>query len=324
MTKSTTLHVTLLLFVTINLCRAQNMVPNPSFENYSNTFCGIQVPTDFNQIMIDWENPTLASPQVFFTNIVNTCYNYQPFSLYSGPIGIKGNQSPRTGNAMVGLWSFTIPNLDQRQYVQAELTSPMITGNTYVIEFYVSLADSMELSIDKIGAYLSVNKPAHTSDGPLNYTPQVLSSTFVNDVSNWVLISDTIVAQDAYSHITIGNFYDDNSTNTMANSTSSGAVGTYGAFYFVDDVRIEEINTTRINDIQNDKLLIYPTNVTEILNLNIPFDSWVEIHNCRGQLIYSQYMGNGLKEINMSNFSKGIYIVSVQNGVKALIRRIVK
>ena len=195
---------------------------------------------------------------------------------------------------------------------------------TVSYEFYVSLADSMEYSIDKIGAFLSINTPSSTNNGPLNYLPQILSNNFVDDVTNWVLISDTIVAQDDYSSITIGNFNDDNSTNTMSNPTSSGAVGTYGAFYFVDDIRIEEINSIGINDIQNDELRIYPTIVTDILNLSIPLDSWVRIYNSHGQLMFSQHMMHGLKEINTSSLSKGIYFVSVQNDLKILTRRIIK
>ncbi len=113
--------------------------------------------SNFNQIMTDWVNPTGGAPQVYFTNIDDTCYNYQPFSQYSGTIGIKGDQTPRTGNVMVGIWSYTIPNFNQRHYVQVELNSPMVIGNSYVVEFYVSLADYMELAIDKIGAYLSTN-----------------------------------------------------------------------------------------------------------------------------------------------------------------------
>ena len=318
------LHLLLILFVTTNFCQAQNMAPNPSFENISNTFCGIQGKSDFNQIMTDWVNPTYATPQVFFTNIEDTCYNNQPLSLYSGPIGIKGNQNPRTGNVMVGIWCYTLPNFNQRQYIQLELTNPMIIGRSYVVEFYVSLGDFMEYSIDKMGAYLSADQPFSTNDGPLNYTPQVLSNSFVDDVSNWVLISDTLVAQESFSTITIGNFYDDNSTNVMPNPTSSGAVATYGAFYFVDDIRIEEINTIGINDIQNDELMIYPTNVTDILNLKIPLDSWVRIHNSQGELIFSQHMNNGLNEINVSSLSRGIYFVSLQNDVKTLTSRIVK
>ena len=64
--------------------------------------------------MIDWISPTAAAPQVFFTTIEDTCYNFQPLSQYIGPLGLKGNQTPRTGDVMVGLWSYTISGLNQR------------------------------------------------------------------------------------------------------------------------------------------------------------------------------------------------------------------
>ncbi len=169
-----------------------------------------------------------------------------------------------------------------------------------------------------------MDRPTHTNDGPLDYKPQVLSDTFVSDVSNWVLIADTIEAQEAYSYITIGNFHDDNATNTKPNPTSSNADGTYGAFYFVDDVKVEALNITGANDVRNDEFLIYPTNVTEVLNIKIISDSWVEVHNCQGQLLYAEQVSKGLKKINTAYFSKGIYIVSVQNSEKSFSARIIK
>ena len=39
---------------------AQNLVPNPSFEDVTTPFCGIMTPTDFSQTMVDWINPTQA------------------------------------------------------------------------------------------------------------------------------------------------------------------------------------------------------------------------------------------------------------------------
>ncbi len=311
-------------FFTIKVSWAQNMVLNPSFEDYANQFCGIQGPSDFNQIMNNWANPTLASPQVFFTNIEASCYNFQPFSQYDGPIGLKGNQMPRTGDVMVGVWSFTIPNLNQRQYVQTALTSPMNVGNSYVVEFYVSLADFMEMAIDKIGAHLSVNQPTSNNDNTLNFTPQVSSSTFIDDVTNWVLISDTIVAQEAFSYITIGNFYDDNSTNTITNPSASGEPGTYGALYFIDDIRVEELSTVGLNAVQDNPFLIYPTIITNELNLKIKNNSWVEIHSSLGQLVFTEYMENGQRKIDVSGFTKGIYFVSARSKSGIIARKIVK
>lgn len=307
-----------------NLCEAQNLVPNHDFENYSNQFCGIMLSPEFNNTMIDWVNPTGASPQVFFTNNADSCYNHQPVNSYPGPIGIKGSQMPRSGNVMVGLWLYTIHGFNQRQYVQNELITPMISGKTYKVEFYVSLADSMEKSINKIGAYLSVNPISATDSAPLNYSPQVGAEGFIDDMINWILISDTIVAQDDYAFLTIGNFYDDNSTDTLDNPLSSGAPGTYGAFYFLDDVIIEEINTTGIQDVKETGISIYPTRIINELNFEVTQKSLVEIFDMSGRLVYSSSVNIGLTTVIMEGFQKGIYIVSVRNKDGYICRKVVK
>ena len=304
--------------------QAQNLVPNPSFENYANTYCGIQFPSVFNTIMYNWISPTAASPQVYFTNIEDSCYNYQPFSQYTGPIGIKGNQIPRTGDVMLGLRTLTIPSFNQRNYVQVPLSTPMTIGSQYVIEFYASLGDSMESASNNLGALLSTVAPFSNNDQVLNSTPQINSNSIVDNVTDWVLISDTIVAQEAYAFITIGNFFDDNSTTTAPNPSASGGGGTYGASYFIDDVRVEEVSGVGITGIEQEELSIYPTFVTDQLNIELSTGSLVEILDTEGKIIYSKFLERGLNTLYVSNFSKGVYVVSVQNGTNRITRRIVK
>jgi hypothetical protein len=303
---------------------AQNLVPNASFESYTNAYCGIQSSPLSNTIMNDWISPTAGTPQVYFTNIATTCYNFQPFSQYTGPIGIKGNQTPRTGDVMLGLYCFTIPNFNQRHYIQTELDVPMTVGSVYVVEFYASLADSIESASDNLGAYLSVTAPSSSDDQVLNNTPQVFSSAPIDEVTDWVLISDTIVAQEAYSYLTIGNFFDDNSTTSLVNPSASGGVGTYGTFYFVDDVRIEEISGVGLSTIQGNDLSIYPTYVTDQLNIELLTGSLVEVVNVQGQVVYSEFLEIGIKTLDVSGLSQGVYTVSVQNGSKRMTRKIVK
>ncbi|NEN25445.1 T9SS type A sorting domain-containing protein [Cryomorpha ignava] len=319
-----TLKIAGFFFLTINFCQGQNLVPNPGFEIYSNEFCGIMWSSEFNGTMIDWINPSGGAPQVFFTNNADTCYNHQPTSLYDGPIGIKGSQIPHSGNVMVGLWLYTISDLNQRQYVQTELITPMIAGHTYRVEFYVSLADSMEKSIDKIGAYLSAYQINSGSSDPLNYSPQIVAEDFIDDAVNWVLISDTIWAEDDYAYITIGNFYNDNATNTIENPLSSGAPGTYGAFYFLDDVKIEEINTTGTNEINVNDFSVFPTMVIDELTITLLKKSSINIYNSLGQVVFSKQQNNGVIKVNMSGFSKGVYIVSIQNNNGFISRKVIK
>lgn len=316
---------TLLSFVLLLTCaRAQNLVPNPGFENTLTAYCGIQYGFQFNQNMQDWVNPTAGSPQIFYTTIPDTCYNFQPFSQYGGPIGLKGNQQPRSGDLMVGLWSYTIPNFNQRQYVQVQLSSPLEVGKAYVVEFYASLGDFMEFSIDKLGAYLSVSSPTSNNDGPLNFTPQVLSTTFVDDVTDWVLISDTIVAQEAAAWITIGNFLGDDSTHTQANASASGEAGTYGAFYFVDDVRVEEVTLLGTAELPREEVQIWPTRVTEFLNLKLPAPARVELRNSLGQMLLTREIGQGIQTLQLPDLAGGVYLVTVHSGEQTVTRRIVR
>src|SRR5690554_7807875 len=100
---------------------AQNLVPNPSFEETDLFFCGIMYPSDFNSAAVEWYTPGGGSPDMYYTNINDTCFNFQPNSNYAGPIGIKGSQLPRTGEIMSGFGAFTIQGMEQREYIQVPL-----------------------------------------------------------------------------------------------------------------------------------------------------------------------------------------------------------
>jgi len=307
---------------------AQNMVPNPSFEEYFSTFCGIMQPSDFNLTMMDWRNPTFASPSVYFTSINDTCYNYQPDSQYSGPIGIKGTQLPRTGEVMAGIWVYTIDGLNQRQYLQIQLETPMTTGKAYIVSFYVSLADFIESSINNLGAHLSEVPISESNDGPLDYEPQILESNFITDITNWTLVSDTIVADAGFKYLTIGNFYEDDSTSTQPNPTSSGEPGTYGAFYFVDDVSVVETILTSTRELDKMDVEIFPNPIKNEINISFPeneSDVSIRIFNAQGLEIYdADISGQNTFKINSSNFPKGANFIHLKSKKGFITEKMVK
>lgn len=302
---------------------AQNLVPNPSFEDFSSQFCGIMSPNDFNQSMVNWSTPTGGSPEVYYTNIANTCFNYQPNSQYSGPIGIKGSQLPNTGEAMVGIGVYTIAGLNQREYIQVELSSPLTVGFSYVLEYYVSLADSVEFATDNIEALLSVGAVSASNNNVLNYTPQIsYAGGFLSNVSEWMLISDTILAQEAFTHLTIGNFQDDNSTNLQANPSASGGVGTYGAYYYLDDIRIEEIRdlSTIDHDIDQ-RITLYPNPVNNelVAEFDGDFSSMnFELYNTLGQklLISPIFSEMGKVKFDLADLENGMYVLKITENQK--------
>lgn len=297
---------------------AQNLVANPSFENYSSTYCGI-MSNQFGSIINDWYSPTGGTPDAYFTNINKTCFNFQINSQYSGPIGIKGNQEPRTGNVMAAIGVYTIPTLNQREYIQVQLSAPLQVGESYVVEFYASLADSIESSINNLGLHLSTTAISGGGTTPLStYTPQVISNGFVDNITDWVKISDTIVATSAYQYITIGNFLDDAATNTQSNPTSSGGIGAYGAYYFIDDVRVEKISNIitsvdRVSNTKLEELKVYPnpTNGTLYIEQSEANAATVQVFHLNGQLAKQLEINEAKSTIELDELNNGAYMLRV-------------
>ena len=306
------------MFALLFLCRnseAQNLIPNPSFEDTSGVYCGIFTVADFNSSINYWHTPSQGTPDIYSTVINQSCWNHQPNSSYGGPICLKGSQAPRTGNVFVGLGCYSIPGLNQREYIQSALTSPLIPGEFYNVEFYASLADYCEKFVDKLGAYFSDQPIAGGNDQPLAFIPQISTAIYISDTSDWIKISGTFQATSALNYITIGNFYDDSTTPTLPNPGSSGGPGCYGAYYYIDDVSVSEIKTTEVPKISEDvSASIYPNPFTNhlLVSLNNTQASDFIIYDLSSRIVF-QTKFSGSVSINTEQFVNGIYLYEVRN-----------
>ncbi|NOQ75202.1 MAG: T9SS type A sorting domain-containing protein [Crocinitomix sp.] len=317
-----------LLAFSIN-ATGQNLVPNPDFEGVISSTCGID--GDLESSLEDWNNPNTATPLAYYTSIDEACYNYQPLSTYPGPIGIKGNQAPHSGEVMVGLWIYTIPDLNQRQYVQVELTENLVVEEQYIVSFYTSLADNIEYGATGLGAYLSTDAPSIGTDGVLDFDAQVVSTEVILETEDWVLISDTITATEAMGYITIGHFNDDAATTLMANETASGEPGTYGAYYFVDDISVElfiDASAINENEIEKDLMNAFLDPTTNILNVGLIDENKktsIQLYNSIGQIVYSNdAISESNIQISMASLESGLYILKCENDGVVQTIKIVK
>ncbi len=325
--KRITLLLSLFLFSFSSF--SQNLVQNGDFEELNNEPCGLTMSaSDFDNNMLHWVVANTATPDVFLTTIDQECWNFQPNSSYPGPIGLKGSQDPHSGDAFVGIFGYTIPDFDQRDYIQTQLSSPMVSGTEYVVEFYVSLADNTELTIDNIGAHLSTNAIFASNDGVMDYDPQVQFDSFVSDSENWVRIADTITAGANYEYITIGNFYNDANTTTEDNPDGTGCVGCYGAYYFIDDVSITALTTLGINDQIQIDFSVYPNPFTSSLNIRSEYtliDTKFNILDASGKIVHFQNAGDGENfQMDLSSLARGIYFIEINHSKGSQTQRIVK
>ena len=204
-----------------------NLVPNPSFEDYSSC------PTFASQLdrAVPWFNPNIGTPEYF-----NVCAASN--TSVSVPSGFTGNyQYAKTGSAYAGIWVFRTDVQNMREYMQVELLSPLQAGCHY-LEFFVNAPNNFPYVSDGIGAHVSLDPVTGVGAAPFNVIPQIQnpSGNLITDTLNWTKISGYFMASGGENYLTIGNFRDDASTIWM--DLISDTWYQYGSYLLVDDVTL--------------------------------------------------------------------------------------
>jgi gliding motility-associated-like protein len=253
-------YILVFFCVVRNLTAQVNLVPNPSFENY--TSC----PTWSSQInyAYPWVMPSLGTSDFY-----NSC----SIGIVGVPLNTFGYQKARTGVAYAGGQMTS----GYREYITSPLNMRLLKDKYYCIEFYVNLADASSTFISdsvSIGIYISNDSVYNSTIGILPYTPQIYNSISqnINDSINWTKISGVYQALGGESYITIGNFFVDE---------FFGAAN----YYYIEDVSIIECVDsffipnvfTPNHDGINDKFEIK----------ELPPNTTTQIYNRWGELIFS-------------------------------------
>ena len=141
---------------------------------------------------------------------MNTCGTNQDCSI---PTNVWGNQTPKTGNAYLGmLTKATIIGSNYRENIYTVLTTALIPNKTYSLTMNVSLAENAKYASNNFGFKFS-----KVPNFPINNTSHFNSTSVVTNTSIWSVITGTFTADSAYTHLAIGNFYTDaNTTETIS------------------------------------------------------------------------------------------------------------
>lgn len=225
-----------LLILFTSTSQSQNLVPNPSFENYGTLPCSwILTSLEFSQAMDNWIMPTAGSTDVFSTLVPSNCYANCLSTTGGGP----GIQSPHSGDVMSAILTYGDgcgSQPDYREYLEVELTTPLVIGKSYKVEMFVSLGDFCAVASNNIGVNFSINAIGSNLCTELNEIPQINFTDIILEMVNWVQLVDTFVAASAFDFMTIGNFYDNQNTQHITLSGPS-----INARYFIDDISVSEV-----------------------------------------------------------------------------------
>jgi hypothetical protein len=295
----------------------QNLVPNPSFEEYEDCpgqTIGIQLATG-------WSDANTGTADYY-----NSCYT-TGFVNMDVPNNFIGSQTALSGVAYAGIISYeksTTP-LHYREYVQTQISSPLIGGTEYFVSFNLAHADSCCFVTDDIGVYLSTTMINESNYLNINANPQIanVEGNLLNDNTNWVQIKGSFIATGGEEFIVLGNFKDDNSTDTLSVCTSSN-LDFMSAYYYIDDVCISTDSTLcanyDYNGIKNEALIntfqIYPNPADNLLTIQNPkgVAYTYTLYNLNGSILFEQLQAqHSVKEVDLSSLAAGIYVLSIQS-----------
>ncbi len=300
--------IAMLVFVPATfLVQAQNLVPNPSFEDT------IACPFGLAQMSraMSWSSYGVT-PDYF-----NSCA--PEGNSASVPLNLVGYQNARTGNAYAGLVTFValIPN--RREYIGAQLTQPLDSAQKYYITFYVSrgLNSSQHFNIatNKIGIRFSTTGYSQSFPVPVDNYSHLYSDSVIADTIGWKKVSGTFIADSAYQYLAIGNFFNDSSTTVMIFDTTA-----VEAYYYIDDVCVstDSLVCNGIHEIvleQNNNPLIqvFPNPAKDWIVLEGKGITSIEVMNVLGNnLGFYPTTASVLKNrLNLSSLSKGIYFLKI-------------
>ena len=240
-----------------------NIVPNPSFEKFSGTPIGWYYKgAHFDNVMQYWNSPTSTSPDIFGKGIrVPNSWKEKGF----------GELTAINGEHFIGLTLYGCSEGKPhcREYVQIQLSEPLVNGQRYEVEFHIAhLPRSMYCN--NMGIYFSENQFEFRTEEFLEFTPQIKEENVEAIKSgSWKKIRKNFTATNNADYLLIGNFYNDEKTETSKNSQQDYNY----AYYYFDNISVRKQQPILSVPAHTNDLLASPVSAGDVIVLkNIFFD----------------------------------------------------
>ena len=309
---------TLLLIFTTFSVFGQNLIPNPSVEEY------IECPTSLGNIDVytsSWKN-FRGTPDYW-----HSCSD-NPLLGWNNSLGF---QEPRTGDGYLGLVTFSKNLNNVREYLGVVLNQSLIIGQEYFMSFYVSRAhkfNAYNLASNNIGVLMMTEN--FLNDEELGSTPNYSSYNrldLIEDTVNWVNVSYQFTADSAYQYLAFGNFFEDSMTDTSR--IGGEPDGNVTSYYYFDDFCLSaspdecDIVNSTIN-LNYSSIKMWPNPCHNKLNFATEFSIiQLGIYDLRGKLLKATFAKdeNGIQvDINLPS---GIYMAVLQTKKGIIQKRFV-
>jgi hypothetical protein len=231
MLKALLLSLTTLALAAI--ATAQNLVPNPSFEDTTNC----HLPEGQYEFMLGlarpWFSANAATPDVYSGNPVVAC----------GTNTIQeGLMNAHDGLRYAGAYMYTNSSTSggTKEYMAVRLSQDLVAGNVYRLSMYLARSSFSRFSVDTIGAYFSPDSLYEDSYARLQVVPQVRFGAEGHFTSmEWIEVMGFYTAEGGERYLYIGSFEED---ADMSSAYDPFFGGVDLGYYNVDKVELVTID----------------------------------------------------------------------------------
>lgn len=301
---------------------AQNLVPNPGFEETDSCTFGLGLGALHN-----WYS-AFGTP-----DHLQSC---QPYGTANGlPLNIFTFQYPFEGNSCAGLFTFDGHSGNEwREWPMVLLQGAMVPGQTYYCSFRANAAFGGNgqnpqnwLASDHLGMLFTTYDrhwtwgdpyPAALDQAHILY-PQILSDTV-----GWTLVSGNFVADSAYTYLMIGNFFSNALTDTIQLAPSVPEWGRY-SYVLVDAVCVSpnpqgcELGQG-VEELAGAGPYVYPNPATYALVIGNAAGGDAMVLDMLGQRVWSGRVDRDRFAVEVGSWARGAYVLQVLGiqGVQAV------
>lgn len=259
------------LFGPLQGVRAQNLVPNPGFEEFH------QCPRHLGNAagdLLTWDTPTQGS-----TDFFHACSQTM-----GAPDNFNGRQGTLEGEGYAGFYAYA-PE-DYREYLQVPLRQTLEKDRAYTVSFYVSLSERSDYAVGNLGVLFAreplrartkknlSKKIWYAQTGNQYHYLESQQSGYLENTEGWQEVQIEFVARGTERYLLLGNFLPNPQTRTRPTGRSSNK----GAYYYLDRVSLlAEGTQARSGAYPLDSLLVLPALLFEFDTSQLTPDGQAEL-----------------------------------------------
>lgn len=306
--------IALIGWVCPSLALGQNLVPNPGFEEADSCW---QI-LGLGEIH-DWYSAYLTPDYLL------SCLPYG--SMNGLPLNILTFQYPYEGEACIGLCTYvrTGDGEEQREWIMAPLTEPLVPGQTYYCSFRANAAFGgndqyplVWLASSNVGMLFTTYDRHWYWNDPYQVAPNVAQVDYgevLTDTMNWTLVGGSFVADSAYSYVMVGNFFSNELTDTVRFADPANVFPWYDISYTLIDavcVSPDPNGCERaqwIGEAEGGKPYVYPNPAIDAILIGNASGGMTEVLDMLGRRVWSGMVVGNRFSLEVATWSRGAYVL---------------